>query len=107
MRPTLYHGPLPRMHPQPIAISGMIRTRMKARTARIEKQSRLLADLELLAEERDFEMGLRQLVGAHFPMFYSNWSDYEQWSEFNSSRSDLINRTMFSHPNQTGIARNG
>ena len=80
-RATLYHGPLPRMKPQPIAISGMIRTRMKARTARIEKQARLLADLELLTEERDFEMGLRRLVGIDFPTFYSNWSDYEQWSE--------------------------
>lgn len=80
MRPTLFHGPLPRMKPQPIAISGMIRTRMKARTARIEKQARLLADLELLAEERQFEIGLRQLVGADFPTFYSNWSDYEQWT---------------------------
>ena len=82
MRPTLYHGPLPRMKPQPIAISGMIRTRMKARTRRIEKQARLQADLELLAEERDFEMGLRQLAGIDFPTFYSNWSDYEQWSEY-------------------------
>lgn len=81
MRPTLFHGPLPRMKPQPIAISGMIRTRMKARTARIEKQTRLLADLQLLAEERDFEMGLRQLVGTYFPTFYSDWLDYEQWSK--------------------------
>jgi len=54
---------------------------MKARTARIEKQARLLADLDLLAEERSFEMGLRQLVGTDFPTFYSDWSDYEQWSE--------------------------
>ena len=54
---------------------------MKARTARIEKQARLLADLELLAEERDFEMGLRQFVGTDFPTFYSNRLDYEQWSE--------------------------
>jgi hypothetical protein len=54
---------------------------MKARTARIEKQARLLADLELLAEERGFEMGLRQLVGIDFPTFYSNWSDYLEWSE--------------------------
>ena len=81
MRPTFYHGPLPRMKPQPTAISGMIRTRMKARTARIEKQSRLQADLELLAEERNFEMGLRELSGIDFPTFYSNWSDYEQWSK--------------------------
>ena len=47
----------------------------------MEKQTRLLADLELLAEERNFEMGLRQLVNIDFPTFYSNWSDYEQWSE--------------------------
>ena len=73
MRPTLYHGPLPRMKPQPIAISGMIRTRMKTREARMEKQGRLL--------ERKFELGLRELIRIDFPTVYSDWSDYEQWSK--------------------------
>ena len=81
MRPTLYHGPLPRMKPQPIAISGMIRTRMKTREARMEKQGRLLADLESLAEERKFELGLRELIRIDFPTVYSDWSDCEQWSK--------------------------
>ena len=62
---------------------------MKARTARIEKQARLLADLDLLAQERDFEMGLKQLAGIDFPTFYSNWSDYEQWSELKVFRFGL------------------
>ena len=54
---------------------------MKAREARMEKQGRLQADLELLAEERKFELGLRELVRIDFPTFYSDWSDYEQWSK--------------------------
>ncbi|KAF8149379.1 hypothetical protein B0H34DRAFT_667715 [Crassisporium funariophilum] len=81
LRPTIYNGPLPRMKPQPIAISGMIRTRMKARTVRLEKQSRMKEALDDLASERRFEMGLKQLVGEELSStFYSDLDAYEQWT---------------------------
>ncbi|EDR13137.1 uncharacterized protein LACBIDRAFT_322596 [Laccaria bicolor S238N-H82] len=58
MRPTLYHGPLPRMKPQPIHVTGMIVSRKKAREKRMERQRKLLENINALQIERDFEAGL-------------------------------------------------
>ncbi|KAJ7691762.1 hypothetical protein B0H17DRAFT_1285526 [Mycena rosella] len=65
IKPTLYNPPLPRMKPQPIAISRIIATRMKTRERRYERLDRLAEELDDLQREESFEEHAIQLVGEH------------------------------------------
>jgi hypothetical protein len=82
MRPTLYHGPLPRMKPQPIHVTGMIVSRKKAREKRMERQRKLLEDINVLQIERDFEVGLvaESPNPAEFEAVFSG-NAYKEWGE--------------------------
>lgn len=48
-RPTLYNGPLPRLVPQPLHITGMINSRRKNR---IKRQAQFVANSELMRDIR-------------------------------------------------------
>ncbi|KJA29484.1 hypothetical protein HYPSUDRAFT_61513 [Hypholoma sublateritium FD-334 SS-4] len=61
MRPTLFHGPLPRMKPQPPAISHLISRRIKKRDERRAKVECLEDVLEDVRIEESFEAGLQKL----------------------------------------------
>ncbi|KAI0699940.1 hypothetical protein C8T65DRAFT_812223 [Cerioporus squamosus] len=58
LRPTLYNGPLPRLVPQPLHITGMITARRKARVRRMERHEACQEDLALLNAEGHFERTL-------------------------------------------------
>ncbi|KAI0030111.1 hypothetical protein K488DRAFT_12809, partial [Vararia minispora EC-137] len=58
MRPTLFHGPLPRMKRQPAHISGIISARIRARAKRARRQAELRAWREDLRVEAAFEDAL-------------------------------------------------
>lgn len=61
MRPSLFHGPLPRMKPQPPAISHLISRRIKKRDERRAKIESLEDVLEDIRIEESFEAGLQKL----------------------------------------------
>lgn len=66
LRPTLFNKPLPRLKPQPLAITLMIAKRRSARERRMAKMDRLQEELNDLKVEGQFEDGLRNLVkGTH------------------------------------------
>ncbi len=58
LKPTLLHGPLPRMRPQPAHVTGMIVWRRKARERRLVKQELLQEQLKHLNLESEFERTL-------------------------------------------------
>ncbi|KAJ6478837.1 hypothetical protein C8R47DRAFT_1219382 [Mycena vitilis] len=63
LKASLHNPPLPRMKPQPSAISQMIRTRMRARDRRFARQEQLLADLDDLKHEAALEEHAIRLAG--------------------------------------------
>ncbi|KAJ7461819.1 hypothetical protein B0H11DRAFT_1735748 [Mycena galericulata] len=58
VKPTLYMPPLPRMKPQPAAISSIIRTRMRTRERRMGRMEQLTEDINDLRAEAAFEEAL-------------------------------------------------
>ncbi|KAF9475999.1 hypothetical protein BDN70DRAFT_996024 [Pholiota conissans] len=81
MRPNLNHGPLPRMKPQPPAISHLIIKRLKTRERRHEKRAQLEEDLQDLDFERRFEEGLQKLTRVHFPKVFSSPEARREWEQ--------------------------
>ncbi|KDR82947.1 hypothetical protein GALMADRAFT_57643 [Galerina marginata CBS 339.88] len=71
IRPSLFNVPLPRLKPQPQATSMIFSKRIKARQWRHDRKKELEEQLADLAIERQFEEGLRRLVGFSFPTCYS------------------------------------
>jgi hypothetical protein len=59
-RPTLNNRPLPRLKPQPHAITMMIRKRILARTRRAQKQHELSQGLEDIKHEKAFEKNVEE-----------------------------------------------
>jgi hypothetical protein len=59
-RPTLHNRPLPRLKPQPHAITMMIRNRIRARTRRARKQWELSQGLEDIKHEKTFEQNVEK-----------------------------------------------
>ena len=70
------------MKPQPIHVTGMIVSRKKAREKRMERQRRLLEDIDVLQIEKDFEAGLiaESLNPAKFETVFSGKA-YKEWGE--------------------------
>ncbi|KAJ7067837.1 hypothetical protein C8F01DRAFT_1049494 [Mycena amicta] len=69
MKGTYFNPPLPRMKPQPTAISMMIQTRMRVRERRWARREQLLESLQTLAEEEKFEEGLLDMGEDFEPVF--------------------------------------
>ena len=81
IRPTLNHVPLPRMKPQPPAISGMIVKRIIARRRRQERMAQFQSDLEDLTLEERFEDSLRKIEKAYVPTTFSGTTTaLNEWS---------------------------
>ena len=81
IRPTVNHVPLPRMKPQPPAISGMIVKRIIARRRRQEQTAQFQSDLEDLTLEERFEDDLRKVEKADVPTIFSGTTTaLNEWS---------------------------
>ena len=74
-RPTLYNGPLPRLHPQPEHISGMINYRRKARDRRNALYAVLLDWQDDLRRECQFERDLVKEVDKYGGSITRDFSD--------------------------------
>ncbi|KIM49685.1 hypothetical protein M413DRAFT_114233 [Hebeloma cylindrosporum] len=82
IRPTLNHVPLPRMKPQPPAISGMIVKRIIARRRRQERKAQFEIDLEDLTLEERFEEGLRKVEKTDVPTIFSGTpTALDEWKQ--------------------------
>ncbi|KAF5382048.1 hypothetical protein D9615_004459 [Tricholomella constricta] len=81
LRPTFANRPLPRLKPQPLAITGMIRKRRAARERRVVKLTELQESLIDLRLEAEFESGVARLAGkdANFTSVYA--SHLDEWME--------------------------
>ncbi|GBE83106.1 hypothetical protein SCP_0501530 [Sparassis crispa] len=81
LRPTFYNPPLPRLHPQPIHISGMINSRRRAREKRSQKISELLDWQNDIQNEVRFEQDLLTKAtkeGVRFkPVYYQKPQEWE------------------------------
>ena len=81
LRPTIFHGPLPRMKPQPEHISMLIKSRLRARERRLRFKAQLQEDLNDLRVESEFEEGLRRTTKQNFPTIFSSGETLAQWSQ--------------------------
>jgi len=79
VRPTLFHGPLPRMKPQPEHISMIIKNRIRSREKRLQFKAALLEDLNDLALESRFEEGLKEMTNLQFTTFFSPGYVLDEW----------------------------
>ena len=75
LRPSLLNGPLPRMKPQPVGVSMMIRNRRLARERRLEKAERIRNLKQDMTKEAEFEQALDKLASVE-PVFQD-----EEWGE--------------------------
>ncbi|KAL0948238.1 hypothetical protein HGRIS_010838 [Hohenbuehelia grisea] len=79
LRASLANKPLPRLRPQPIAISMMIRKRRAARERRSERQKTVNEWLEDMKLERYFEETLSTITGGEFHGVYAKSN--REWLE--------------------------
>lgn len=79
LRPTLYHGPLPRMKPQPEHISMLIKNRIRARERRLKLKAKFQEDMDNLRFESEFEEGLRSTTKKDFPKIFSPSHIFAEW----------------------------
>lgn len=63
LRPSVSNAPLPRLKPQPLAITRMIGKRRDVREKRILKLVQLQETIRDIRWEAEFEQGLAKLVG--------------------------------------------
>lgn len=87
VRPTLNHGPLPRLKPQPLHITGMITKRLRVRqwrSKRLEKLRSLQQDAKL---EEEFERTL--LLEFHADAFKPAFINHE-WGAYFLSVTKLL-----------------
>ncbi len=102
LRPTIYHGPFPRMKPQPEHISMLIKNRIRARERRLRFKAQLQEDLHDLRVESEFEEGLRRSTKHNFPTFFSSGGTLAEWSQSLSIvLSHLVEDKSYSQTSQT------
>ncbi|KAJ7239952.1 hypothetical protein B0H12DRAFT_1204141 [Mycena haematopus] len=90
IKPTLYNPPLPRMKPQPQAISRIIFARMRTRDRRMARDQQLLDDIFHLKREAAFEDSIARFVGgASFERVYSGDAESEWLQPLQAARADL------------------
>ncbi|KAF7376042.1 hypothetical protein MSAN_00019000 [Mycena sanguinolenta] len=90
IKPTLYNPPLPRMKPQPPAISRIIFARMRARERRIARNQQLAEDLVDLRHEAAFEDSIaRFATSASFERVYSGDAESEWLRPLHAARAEL------------------
>ena len=85
LRPTLFNGPLPRLVPQPLHITGMITARRAARERRVERFEQMTEQMKLIYAEYKFEDMLAtkaQAQGATFQRVFTD--DVAAWRECSS-----------------------
>lgn len=70
LRPTVFNPPLPRLKPQPLRLSMMIKRRIKRRDARIE----MFRQLQDKQEDMRKEVGFLRSLGIDWPEKIGDWS---------------------------------
>lgn len=83
LKPTILHGPLPRMRPQPLHVTGMIVWRRKARERRLAKQEQLQEQMKYLDAESEFERNLARGSNAApfegaFDVYGDSWRTHHE-----------------------------
>jgi len=81
LRPTLANRPLPRLKPQPWAITSMIRKRRTARERQMVRLAELQESLDDIRLEAEFEAGVTRLVGSaksFTPVFAPHLKEWTQ-----------------------------
>ncbi|KAJ6499419.1 hypothetical protein C8R45DRAFT_982327 [Mycena sanguinolenta] len=89
IKPTLYNPPLPRMKPQPQAISRIIFARMRARERRIARSQQLAEDLVDLRHEAAFEDSIAHFTTNAFERVYSGDAESEWLRPLQAARAEL------------------
>ncbi|KAJ7212747.1 hypothetical protein B0H12DRAFT_1213443 [Mycena haematopus] len=90
IKPTLYNPPLPRMKPQPQAISRIIFARMRSRDRRMARDQQLADDIFHLKREAAFEESLARFAGgASFDRVYSGDAESEWLHPLQAARAEL------------------
>ncbi|RPD62662.1 hypothetical protein L226DRAFT_458933 [Lentinus tigrinus ALCF2SS1-7] len=92
LRPSLFNGPLPRLVPQPLHITGMITYRRKARERRMARHEILQEDLALLNLENHFERSLAAKEGTQLTPVFTD--DFNAWREPIKRSMDDISRSF-------------
>ena len=75
LKPSLFNGPLPRLVPQPMHISGMITSRKKARERRLFNLDTFTEDMKLIYHECKFEQMLAARASAEGTPFQRVFTD--------------------------------
>ncbi|KAG6910867.1 hypothetical protein DXG01_007184 [Tephrocybe rancida] len=94
LRPSFANGPLPRLKPQPIHITGMIRKRRAARQRRMETLADLQEHIQDLNFEAKLEAGAAELAGMKGqvePVFAEHMGD---WMEPIKQQQEAIKETF-------------
>ncbi|KAF7345506.1 hypothetical protein MVEN_01569100 [Mycena venus] len=90
IKPTLFSPPLPRMKPQPSAISQIILTRIRTRERRLARDEQLSEFMNDLRREAAFEEGIvRSAGGPFFERVYSGDAEQEWLYPLKAARADL------------------
>ncbi|KAJ7742699.1 hypothetical protein DFH07DRAFT_750204 [Mycena maculata] len=90
IKPTLYNPPLPRMKPQPPAISRIIATRIKTRIRRLARCDQLAEDINDLRAEAAFEEEGIELEGERsFQRVFSGNAIHEWLAPLYDALTDL------------------
>ena len=83
-KPSMFNGPLPRLRPQPLHITGMIVWRRKARERRLARQEVLQEQAKLLEAESKFELMLAKKSGST-PFDQNVANNLNKWREFRNA----------------------
>ncbi|KAJ7367658.1 hypothetical protein DFH08DRAFT_760926 [Mycena albidolilacea] len=90
IKPTLYNPPLPRMKPQPPAISQIILARMRTRIRRVARAEQLEEDMKDLRREAAFEDDIARVAGGRFfERVYSGEAQSEWLRPLRAARAEL------------------
>ena len=101
LKPSLFNGPLPRLVPQPMHISGMITSRKKARERRLYNLDAFTEDMKLIYHECKFEemlAGRTAVDGASFERIFAD--DVAAWRRHSVVLHPPLPLTHPSHPGQ-------
>ncbi|KAF9072741.1 hypothetical protein BDP27DRAFT_1290070 [Rhodocollybia butyracea] len=89
IHPTLYNPPLPRLRPQPMAISRIIAKRIKQRTRRFMRMEDLAQMKDMVRREQDMERELLE-AGVPFEPMYFGSDKQDSWLQpINEASRDI------------------
>ncbi|KAH8112251.1 hypothetical protein DFH11DRAFT_1706665 [Phellopilus nigrolimitatus] len=94
LRPTFFNGPLPRMKPQPVHISMMIRRRRLARERRGEKYAELVEHRDDIYRESTFEEALSGAALGSDEQEFLPVFDEKEWVKSIENQQAMIRNSL-------------